>query len=67
MDTFTTSGLNSPAYQYGPETPYRYATAELCRSVAAHVHVDETAAATRPDLTERPAVEKFSDVVWRAE
>jgi hypothetical protein len=50
------------AYQKGPETPYLYATAELCRRVAAHVQEETTADATRPDLTVLPAVLNISDV-----
>lgn len=42
--------------------PYLYATAEDCSSVAAHVQLLTTAAATRPDLTDRPAVENISEV-----
>lgn len=50
------------AYQKGPETPYWYATELDCSNVAAQVHDDTTAEATRPDLTVRPAVENISDV-----
>lgn len=50
------------AYQKGPETPYRYAMPELCKSVAAHVHEETTAEATNPDFTVRPAVLNISDV-----
>ena len=50
------------AYQKGPLTPYRYATPEDCKSVAAHVQLLTTAAATRPDLTVLPAVLKASEV-----
>ena len=50
------------AYQKGPLTPYLYAMPELCRRVAAHVHEDTTAEATRPVLTVRPAVLNISDV-----
>jgi hypothetical protein len=49
-------------YQNGPETPYLYATAVLCKSVAAHVQEETTAEATRPDLTVRPAVLNISEV-----
>lgn len=48
--------------QKGPETPYRYATPEDCSSVAAHVHDETTADATRPDLTVLPAVLNISEV-----
>jgi hypothetical protein len=50
------------AYQSGPETPYRKATLELCRRVAAQVQEDTTADATRPDLTVLPAVLNISEV-----
>jgi hypothetical protein len=50
------------AYQSGPDTPYRKATLVDCRRVAAQVHEETTALATRPDLTVRPAVENISDV-----
>ncbi len=50
------------AYQKGPDTPYEYATPEDCSKVAAQVQLDTTAAATRPDLTVLPAVEKASEV-----
>lgn len=50
------------AYQNGPETPYRYATPELWSRVAAHVHEETTADATRPDFTVRPAVLNISEV-----
>ena len=50
------------AYQKGPETPYRYATPELCRRVAAHVHDETTADATSPDFTVLPAVLNISEV-----
>ena len=50
------------AYQKGPLTPYRYATPEDCKSVAAQVQLLTTAAATRPDLTVRPAVLNASEV-----
>jgi len=42
--------------------PYLYATDEDWSSVAAHVQLLTTAAATRPDLTDRPAVENISEV-----
>ena len=42
--------------------PYLYATADDWSSVAAHVQLLTTAAATRPDLTDRPAVENISEV-----
>lgn len=50
------------AYQKGPETPYRYATLEDWRRVAAQVQDETTAEATRPDFTVRPAVLNISDV-----
>lgn len=48
--------------QKGPETPYRYATPDDCSSVAAQVHEETTADATRPDLTVLPAVLNISEV-----
>lgn len=42
--------------------PYLYATVDDCSRVAAHVQLLTTAAATSPDLTDRPAVENISDV-----
>lgn len=50
------------AYQKGPETPYLYATPELCNNVAAQVHEDTTAEATNPDFTVLPAVLNISEV-----
>lgn len=50
------------AYQNGPDTPYLYETAELCKRVAAHVQEETTAEATRPDLTVLPAVLNISEV-----
>jgi hypothetical protein len=50
------------AYQYGPETPYLYATPEDCSRVAAHVHELTTAEATNPDFTVLPAVLNISEV-----
>ena len=50
------------AYQNGPETPYLYAIPEDCRSVAAQVHEETTADATRPDFTVLPAVLNISEV-----
>ena len=50
------------AYQNGPETPYRYAIPDDCRRVAAQVHEDTTAEATRPDFTVLPAVLNISEV-----
>jgi hypothetical protein len=43
-------------YHHGPLTPYLYATAELWRSVAAHVHALTTALAIRPGRTLRLAL-----------
>mmetsp|Transcript_6648 Transcript_6648/g.16510 ORF Transcript_6648/g.16510 Transcript_6648/m.16510 type:complete len:202 (-) Transcript_6648:193-798(-) len=48
------------AYQRGPDTPYLNATFEDCSSVAAHVHFDTMSHATRPVLTDLPAVLKSS-------
>lgn len=42
--------------------PYLYVTADDCSRVAAQVQLLTTAAATKPDLTDRPAVENISDV-----
>lgn len=41
---------------------YSQATPEDCSKVAAHVQLETTAAATRPDLTVLPAVENASEV-----
>ncbi len=46
--------------QYGPDTPYAYATVLDWSNAAAHVHADTTAAAVSPVLSERPAVLKNS-------
>jgi hypothetical protein len=55
---------HAPApYQKGPLTPYCHATLELCKSVAAHVHWEQTTAAMSPVLTLRPAVLKCSLVM----
>jgi len=63
------------AYQKGPETPNLYATLELWRRVAAHVHFETTSAAVRPAGIVRPAEEKASELLpvcssattWRLE
>ncbi len=50
------------AYQNGPETPYLYAIPDDWRRVAAQVHEETTADATRPDFTVLPAVLNISEV-----
>lgn len=51
------------AYQKGPDTPNLYATLELWRRVAAHVHLDTTSAAVSPAGIVRPAAEKVSELL----
>jgi hypothetical protein len=43
------------AYHHGPLSPNLYAVAELCKSVAAHVHALTIPAAINPGGTDREA------------